>query len=326
MGKIINKKTIIILCAIIVMVLWGSLFPFVKWGFLEFGISSNNVPDVLLFAGLRFLISGAILTIISLLLVKKKDNSVVKQLKNKNVLLAIVLVGLFSVILHYTCSYISLTKTDSSNVSLLKQSGVLVFVCLSFLFIKEDEFSITKIIAAILGVGSIIVVNINSLDFMLDLGTILAIASSLCTVISNIVLKKFLSNVNPCFITGISQLIGGLALTVIALLFGGTLTTVTVNGLFISIYIIVATIVSYGLWYAIVQKYDLSKLFIIKMLEPLFACLISALLPIGAIIEWNHLVALILVGFAILVSNIKIQYKNVNSKNEEGLINESNVG
>ena len=323
MKKKIDKKTIIILCAIIVMVLWGSLFPFVKWGFLEFGISSNNVPDVLLFAGLRFLISGAILTIFSSFVIKK--TGAVKQLKNKKVLLAIILVGLFSVILHYTCSYISLTKTDSSNVSLLKQSGVLVFVCLSFLFIKEDEFSITKIIAAILGVASIVVVNINSLDFMLDLGTILAVASSLCTVISNIILKKFLSNINPCFITGLSQLIGGLSLTVVALILGGKLQTFTINGLWISIYIIVATIVSYGLWYATVQKYDLSKLFIIKMLEPLFACVISALLPIGAILEWNHLAALILVGFAILVSNMKIQFKNMISKKEEGLINESNV-
>ena len=109
MKKKIDKKTIIILCAIIVMVLWGSLFPFVKWGFLEFGISSNNVPDVLLFAGLRFLISGAILTIFSSFVIKK--TGAVKQLKNKKVLLAIILVGLFSVILHYTCSYISLTKT-----------------------------------------------------------------------------------------------------------------------------------------------------------------------------------------------------------------------
>ena len=75
MSKIVNKKTIIILCAIIVMILWGSLFPFVKWGFLEFEISSNNIPDVLLFAGLRFLISGAILTVLSLLFVKKRGSS-----------------------------------------------------------------------------------------------------------------------------------------------------------------------------------------------------------------------------------------------------------
>lgn len=323
MSKIVNKKTIIILCAIIVMILWGSLFPFVKWGFLEFEISSNNIPDVLLFAGLRFLISGAILTVLSLLFVKKEE--VVKQLKNKNVLLAIGLVGLFSIILHYTCTYISLTSTDSSNLALLKQSGVLVFVCFSFLFIKEDKFSINKVIAAVLGVVSIVIVNIESLSIMLSIGTVLAIASSLCTVIANVVLKKYLSKISPCFITGLSQLFGGLVLTIIGLSFGGSLATFSVTGLFISIYIIVATIVSYGLWYATVQKYDLSKLFIVKMLEPLFACVVSALLPIGAILKWNHLVALLIVGMAIIVSNVKICKIKPLNKNEEELNYESNV-
>lgn len=318
-----NKKTIIILCAIIVMVLWGSLFPFVKWGFLEFGISSNSVPDVLLFAGLRFLISGFVLTIISMAFIKK--SVIVNEFKNKKTITGIVLVGLFSVILHYTCTYISLTQCDSSSIALLKQSGVLVFVCFSFLFIKDDKFSIFKVIAALLGVASIVIVNIGSLSFILSLGTILAVSSSLCTVISNIIFKKILSNVNPCFITGLTQLIGGFFLTIIGLVFGGSLEQFTTTGLFVSIYIIVATIVSYGLWYAIVQKYDLSKLFIIKMLEPLFACLVSAILPLGAIIEWNHLVAILFVGLAIIISNIKIQQKKI-IKNQEEILYESNVG
>lgn len=305
-----NKKVIII-CAIIVMVLWGSLFPFVKWGFLEFGISSNNVPDVLLFAGLRFLISGIVLTIISMAFIKKSD--IASELKSKKTIIGIVLVGLFSVILHYTCTYVSLTQCDSSNLALLKQSGVLVFVCLSFLFIKDDKFSVFKVIAALLGVASIVVVNIESLSFILSLGTILAIASSLCTVVSNVILKKFLSKVNPCFITGLTQLIGGFFLTIIGLVSGGSLVQFTTTGLFISIYIVVATIVSYGIWYTIVQKYDLSKLFVIKMLEPIFACLVSAILPLGATLKWHHLVAILLVGLAIIISNLKINQKNKKS-------------
>ena len=323
MEKTKKNKTIIILCAIIVMVLWGSLFPFVKWGFIEFGISSNNIPNVLLFAGLRFLISGAILTLISSFFIKK--NEVKEQLKNKKVLIAIGIVGLFSVILHYLCTYISLTSTDSANLALLKQSGVLIFICFSFLFIKDDKFSINKVIAAILGVISIIIINIESISIMLSLGTILAVLSSLCTVISNVVLKKFLSKVNPCFITGLSQLFGGLMLTIIGLVFGGSLSTFSVAGVFISLYIVVATIVSYGLWYSIVQKYDLSKLFVIKMLEPIFACVVSALLPIGALLDWHHLVALLIVGIAIIVSNVSFCKNKELKKKEEEIIYESNV-
>ena len=137
-------------------------------------------------------------------------------------------------------------------------------------------------------------------------------------------MEKYLSKINPCFITGLSQFIGGMVLTIIGLSLGGSLSTFTTTGLMISIYIIIATIVSYGLWYAIVQRYDLSKLFIIKMLEPLFACLFSAMLPIGAVLKWNHLVSLILVGLAIAICNFKPKEKKINL-NEEGFAYESNV-
>ena len=105
---------------------------------------------------------------------------------------------------------------------------------------------------------------------------------------------------------------------------GGSLEQFTTTGLFISIYIVVATIVSYGLWYTIVQKYDLSKLFVIKMLEPIFACFVSAILPLGATLKWHHLVAILLVGLAIIISNLKINQKN-KIKNQEEKLYESNV-
>ena len=54
--------------ALLVMALWGSLFPFVKIGYRAFGISASEIPDILLFAGLRFLVSGFIVSIIALAL------------------------------------------------------------------------------------------------------------------------------------------------------------------------------------------------------------------------------------------------------------------
>ena len=74
-------------------------------------------------------------------------------------------------------------------------------------------------------------------------------------------------------------------------------------------FIVAATVVSYGLWYAVVQKYSLSKLFIIKMTEPLFAALISVLLPIGATLTWQHGAAFALVAAAVLVSNVNFGKK-----------------
>ena len=91
-----NNTIKIIIISLIVMALWGSLYPFVQWGFKEFSLKTDFVPDLILFAGLRFSLSGFIL---SLFTIKNKEY---KTLKNKNNLIGILFVGLFAIILHYS--------------------------------------------------------------------------------------------------------------------------------------------------------------------------------------------------------------------------------
>ena len=46
--------------SLLVMALWGSLYPMVKIGYNAFDINSSSVPDILMFAGVRFVICGLI--------------------------------------------------------------------------------------------------------------------------------------------------------------------------------------------------------------------------------------------------------------------------
>lgn len=294
-----KKRTVVTVCvSLLVMLLWGSLFPFVKYGYEVFQIDTSFYPDLILFAGVRFAISGALLSIFSIC---TKRTFAVKQPKK---LVGTALVTLFAVVLHYTCTYMGLSVIDSGKTSLLKQSGVVVFVCISFLFFKDDKFSWGKIAGAVLGVASVLVVNTDALGFSFNIGSLLIIVASFCTVISNVVFKKQLSGVHAVTVTGYSQLIGGVVLMLIGLLFGGKFGVVTLKGVFVMAYMIIATVVSYGLWYTVVQRYSLSKLFTIKMTEPLFASLISILLPLNATLTWQHAIAFLLVSVAVVVSNV----------------------
>lgn len=320
-NSVSNKKnnTIkIIIISLIVMALWGSLYPFVQWGFKEFSLKTDFVPDLILFAGLRFSLSGFIL---SLFTIKNKEY---KTLKNKNNLIGILFVGLFAIILHYSFTYIGLSKINSASTALLKQSGVLIFVCFSFLFIKEEKFSILKLLAALIGVASIFIVNMDAFKIKFDIGSILVIGASFCTVIYNVVYKKFIKDISPVAVTGYSQLFGGIVLLIIGLCFGGRLRNITITGMFILVYLVIVTIISYSLWYSVVKKYDLSKLFIVKMSEPLFAAVISVLLPLNSKITIEHLISFLLVSVAIILSNLQIKNKKV--INEEEKEHESNVG
>ena len=60
MKKSIGFKTLAL--SLLVMTLWGSLYPVVKLGYSVFGINSKHVPDILMFAGMRFVISGLVVS------------------------------------------------------------------------------------------------------------------------------------------------------------------------------------------------------------------------------------------------------------------------
>ena len=129
--------------ALLTMLLWGSLFPMVKLGFSAYNV--KNTADILLFAGIRFVICGAAVCIFSAIKDRKSYCAV------KGSVAPVLLSGLFAVVLHYGFNYLGLLLTDSGKTALIKQVGALLYVCFAFVFIKEDRPTLQKIIAAAVG-------------------------------------------------------------------------------------------------------------------------------------------------------------------------------
>lgn len=285
----------VILLSLIVMLLWGSLFPMIKIGYNAFGINSDSIPDILMFASIRFILSGIIVCAFSL--VKKEK---IGTPKGKNIL-NICIVGLFSIVLHYAFTYIGLSMTDSSKTALIKQLASLIYVCFAFMFFKEEKFSFWKIFGAIIGFGGIIAINYNPDGVKFSAGDILIIGASICTVVANIISKKSAKGNSAFWITGISQLIGGIILLVAAMIMGAQMLFFSVKSTFVFAYICTASIVAYTLWYYILANNTLSKMFIIKFTEPLFACVFGAVLLGENIFKIQYLLAFILVCTGILL-------------------------
>ncbi len=303
-------KARMILLSLLVMFLWGSLFAFVKWDMLELGISSKSNPfDTILFAGIRFLISGLLLSVF-VLLFKRKENPIKAVFLSKKSILAVVAVGVVGFALHYSLTYLGLETIDSGKASLIKQAGVLVFVCFSFLFFKEDKFHWGKIVAAVLGAASIVVTNLDSFSFSFSYESLYLVGASFCTVIANVAFKKLSGGASPIAITAFAMFFGGVLLTVLGFSCGGRVSPLTGESVAIFAFIVLATIVSYGLWYSIVYQFELSKLFIIKMAEPLFATLVSVLIPsLHAKLGYELLIAFVLVAAAVYISNARFHKK-----------------
>ncbi len=114
--------------------------------------------------------------------------------------------------------------------------------------------------------------------------------------------------------TGISEVVGGALLTLVGLILGGRLHSITWLGVGISIYIILATVVSYSIWYTVVQKNDLSYLFILKLSEPLFSAVIGALLLQENVFKLQYAIAFICIVVAVVISNIPFKNKPKDKK------------
>ena len=290
-----NLKTIFL--SLLVMALWGSLFPMIKIGYGAFNISSSSIPDIIMFASARFIISGLIVCAFSLLRKEK-----IAKPKGKSVL-NIIFVGLFSIFMHYTFTYVGLSTTDSSKTALIKQLGALLYVCFAFLFFKEEKFSILKIVGALIGFAGIIAINFNTNGISFSVGDILIVGASICTVISNVLAKKFVEGNSPFWITGISQLSGGIILLVVAVCMGAQTLTFTLKAILVFVYICTASILGYTLWYYVLKTVSLSKLFIIKFAEPLFACAFGAVLLGENIFKIQYLLAFVLISVGIILGN-----------------------
>lgn len=301
MRKLINCPNILtnIILPLITMALWGSLFPFIKMGYKAFDINTNSVADILMFAALRFVVCGAIVCIIA-----HYSKAEISKPKIKSIA-GICFMGVFAIVLHYGFTYVGLSITDSSKTAIMKQIAPLLYVCFSFLFNKDENFSITKIFGATVGFGGIIAINFGTSFYGFSLGDLLIISASICTVISMIISKKNTKGASSLWITGISQLFGGAVLLVIALLTGGKMPSFAIDSFWIFAYICAASVTGYTIFYYVQRTVKLSNLFIIKFAEPLFACIFSVVLLGENVFKVQYIVAFALISLGIVLGNIK---------------------
>ncbi len=287
-----KKKSIFY--ALVVMLLWGTLFPMVKLGYGAYNIVTTG--DILFFAGVRFAVCGFVICLYSIVTNPKQAKV------QKTDILPLLGVGLFAVILHYSVSYLGLLFTESSKIAIIKQIGPLFYVCFSFVFFKEDKFSVKKLVAAVMGFVGIIAINYGSGTVSFGIGEIFVLMASFCTVFSNVIGKRAFRSVSPVAGTGISQLFGGVVLLIAGICTGGKMSfSLADSGVFV--YVCIASIISYCLWYTVVKSGELSKLFIIKFAEPVFACVFGAILLSEDIFKVQYLVAFLMIAGGIYISN-----------------------
>lgn len=289
--------------AIICCLLWGSAMPVLKICYREMNITGSNIGENLTLIGMRFLLAGALLFLISLALKMPLFKITFKDIK------AIIILGLCSTTFQYFFFNIGLANTPGVKAIVIEQTSIFFSIVLAHFIYKDDKINKQKSTGLILGLVGLIIVNLNK-----DTGNIFAfkimgegfmLMAGLNGALSMIIAKKIGSKLPTLVMTTWQMLIGSAILFVIGLGMGGRPSTLEFSPLstVLFFYTAVLSASAFGLWFYILQYRKVGDLSIYKFIIPVSGSVMSAMFVPEEPILFVHVIGLFLVTMGIIIVN-----------------------
>ncbi|CAN7593138.1 DMT family transporter [Acidovorax sp. LjRoot74] len=287
-----SDRKLVVALALLCCLLWGSSYPAIKTGYAWFGISRNDIPTQLVFAGWRFLGAGLILLAWAVAMRKALwglGPGAGRQL---------VVLGLAQTTLQYVFFYVGLAHTTGVKGSIMNATGTFFSVLLAHWVYHNDRLSHAKLWGCVVGFAGVMVVNLGrgalDLDFTL-LGEGFVVIAALVLAAASIYGKQVSQRMDSVVMTGWQLGLGGVALLAIGWALGGSLTGFTLGSTVLLVYLALLSSAAFSLWSILLKHNRVSQVTVFNFTVPIFGAALSALFLGEALWEWKNLLALVLV-------------------------------
>ena len=269
--SIFQRPLWVVIFALTAAIAWGWAYPLIKLGFEEFGITPQMTGSKMLFAGIRFMISGLIILAIAW---NTKKNF---QVKRSSDWWYILLFALLNTTIHYACFYIGLSHSDGARAAILNSLGVFMLVLLACLFFKTDKLNFRKIMGCIMGFSGILILNIgNTSNIQFSwLGDGMIILNALCSSFAGLMTRGLGKRVDIFVGTGYSLAIGGGLLILPGLIMNGNLPHITGYGILILALLICISSLGFALYNKLLSCNPIGKVAIFNSLIPAVGAITS---------------------------------------------------
>ena len=297
-NSIFQRPLWVVIFALTAAIAWGWAYPLIKLGFEEFGITSQMTGSKMLFAGIRFMISGLIILAIA------RSNKKNFQVRSLSGWWYVLLFALLNTTIHYACFYIGLSNSHGSRAAILNSLGVFVLVLLACLFFKTDKLNSRKIIGCIMGFSGILALNLGdeSSEQFTWLGDGMIILNALCSAFAGLMTRGVSKRVDIFVGTGYSLALGGALLILPGILMNGTLPQITGTGLlYLSLLICISTL-GFALYNKLLSCNPVGKVAIFNSLIPAVGAITSCLC-LHEPFYINYLLAIVLLSSGIYIIN-----------------------
>ena len=268
--SIMTRTGVVVLCAAVCCALWGSAFPCVKIGYRLFGIESRDTFSQILFAGIRFFIAGVFTVLLGSVIEKRP------LLPSKKSAGKIVMLSMFQTIIQYLFFYIGLSHTTGVKASVLDGASVFIALFVSCMVFKLERLSAAKIFGSLIGFVGVILINLTGLDFQFKLtGEGFILLSAIGYALSSVLMKRYSSSTSPILLSGWQFMFGGAVMTLVGLVFGGTLKINSAKAVIMLLYLAFLSAAAYSLWSVLLKYNPVSKVTVFGFLNPVFGSVFS---------------------------------------------------
>ena len=298
--SIFQRPVWVALFALTAAVAWGWAYPVIKLGFDEFGITKEMTASKMLFAGVRFTLSGLIVLAIAM------AKGVSLKVNNPSGVVYILGYALLNTTIHYAFFYIGLSHSEGARAAILNSLGVFTLVLLACAFFKSDKLTPAKILGCVIGFTGILVLNVGGgsgggFTFM---GDGMIILNAVCSAFAGLMTRGLGRHANVFAATGYSLAFGGVMLVLPGLFMGGTLPFVTAAGLGMLFLLICISTLGFTLYNKLLSCNPVGKVAIFNSLIPVVGAVTSCLC-LGEPFYWKYLVAALLAMTGIYIINAK---------------------
>lgn len=297
-SSIFQRPVWVSVFALTAAIAWGWAYPLIKLGMTEFGILPDMTGCKMLFAGIRFFLSGLII----LVMAKMSNRSF--RVRSNTDWWFILLFSLLNTTLHYAFFYFGLSHNAGARSAILNSMSVFLVVLFACVFFKSDKLTMRKVLGCVIGFVGILTLNLGGKESgqFTFLGDGMIILNALCGASASLLIRGLGKRVDVFVGTGYSLSLGGLLLMVPGLLAGGTLPVVTAFGLIDLLLLIAISTVGFSLYNKLLSCNPVGKVAIYNSLIPVVGAITSCLC-LGETFYWKYVVAGALATIGIYIIN-----------------------
>lgn len=272
----LKKPLVVFLLAMVCILFWGSAASFIKVGYTAMQIDKTHIPSLLLFAGVRFAITGSmILLIFSLLQQQLLYPRTLREGKRICILM------FFETFLQYVPYYIGLTRTSGTTAAIIHGCNAFTTILVAVVLFHSEKMTLRKAAGCALGVCAVFLMNLSGLRRGVQMtlaGEGMLILAQMGYVIGVNLTKQYGEDSDPVMLTGWQFVLGGILLAVVGRALGGHIVLNNIKAVGILAYLSIYGAVAYALWSVLLKYNDVSRIAVYNFFIPICGILFSVIL------------------------------------------------